>query len=169
MTIVFFSSRFYPEVGGVEKHALEVSLELVKRGYKVIFVCENKTGLKNHEIYKGIEIFRITIFTSERLKKFIIWKWLFFNRKIIEDADIIHCHDVFYWFLPFRFLYPKKPVFTTFHGYETKYPPSKKAILVRKISELLSYGNICVGDYIRKWYGTKPDYVTYGGVDAKKS
>lgn len=165
MIILFFASRFWPEIGGVEKHALEVGKELVKRGHKIIVVSENHGELKDRENFGGIEIYRIKINTSERLKKFTIWKWLFNNRKLIEQANIIHCHDVFYWFLPFRFLYFKKPVFTTFHGYETKFPLSPKAILIRKISEKLSWGNICVGDYIKKWYGTHPDFITYGGVN----
>lgn len=164
MTILFFTSRFYPDIGGVQTHALEVGKELVNRHRKVIVIAEKHGGLKDKESYKGIEIYRIKINTSEKLKKFVIWKWLFNNRNLIEKADIIHCHDVFYWFLPFRFLYPKKPVFTTFHGYETKFPPSKKAIFIRKISEKLSFGSICVGDYIKKWYGTKPGFITYGGV-----
>lgn len=165
MTILFLTARFWPECGGVEKHALEVGKELVNRGHKVIVISENHGGLRDRENYKGIEIYRIKINATERIKKFIIWLWLLKNRKLIEKSDIIHCHDVFYWFLPFRFLYPKKPVFTTFHGYETKYLPAKKAIIIRKISEKLSWGNICVGDYIKKWYGTKPDFVTYGGVN----
>lgn len=165
MTILFFTHRFWPEVGGVEKHALEVAKELVKRGHKVTVVAENHGKLKDKETHNGIEIKRIRINTSEKLKKFVIWKWLLRNRKLIEKVEVIHCHDVFFWFLPFRFLYPQKPVFTTFHGYETKFPPSKRAILIRKISEKMSLGNICVGDYIKKWYGTKPDFVTHGGVN----
>lgn len=165
MTILFFTSRFYPEIGGVEKHALEVAKELVKRGQRVIVISENHGGLKEKENHGEIEIYRIKINTSEKLKKFIIWGWLYKNRELIKKADIIHCHDVFYWYLPFRFLYPQKAVFTTFHGYETHFPPSKRAILIRKISEKLSWGNICIGDFIKKWYGTKPDFVTYGGVN----
>ena len=113
MTILFFTSRFWPEIGGVETHALEVAKELVKRGHKVSVISENHGGLKDKEDYKGIEIYRIKIQTSERLKKFAIWHWLFKNRNLIKKADTIHCHDVFYWFLPYKFLYPKKPVFTT--------------------------------------------------------
>ena len=97
-------------------------------------------------------------------KKLRIWKWFWEHRNLVEEADVIHCHDVFFWYLPLRFFYPDKPVFTTFHGYES-YPIKKKAILVRKISEKLSWGNICVGDFIKKWYGTKPTYVTYGAVE----
>lgn len=53
----------------------------------------------------------------------------------------------------------------TFHGYEGKFPVSKKAKLVRKLNEKLTEGNICVGKFIEQWYGTKADYITYGGVD----
>jgi len=71
---------------------------------------------------------------------------------LIQEADIVHCHDVFFWYLPFRFLYPKKKVFTTFHGWEGIFPPKWQAKVIRNISEKLSFGNICVGDFIRKWY-----------------
>ena len=30
-------------------------------------------------------------------------------------------------------------------------------------------GNICIGDFIKKWYGTKPTFVSYGGVNKVKS
>lgn len=40
---------------------------------------------------------------------------------------------------------------------------------MRKLSEKLSRGNICVGQYLQKWYGTKADFITYGGVNKVKS
>ncbi len=40
---------------------------------------------------------------------------------------------------------------------------------MHKLSEILSWGNICIGDFIKKWYGTKADFVSYGGVDIVKS
>jgi glycosyltransferase involved in cell wall biosynthesis len=64
-------------------------------------------------------------------------------------------------------LFPQKKVFTTFHGYES-YPIKKKAIVIRKVSELLSNGNICVGEFMRKWYKANPDYIIYGGVNIPK-
>jgi glycosyltransferase involved in cell wall biosynthesis len=36
---------------------------------------------------------------------------------------------------------------------------------MRKMSEKLSWGNICIGDFIIKWYGTKPTYISYGAVE----
>jgi len=169
MTILFLSRLFYPHIGGVETHVLEVGKRLVRKGHRVIVITEEYqskgSSAKTTGTLEGIEIRRIEVGQDNYFKKFKIWRQLFKLKQIIKDADIIHCHDVFFWYLPFRFIYPNKKVYTTFHGYETKYPPSKKAILVRKVSEKLSWGNICVGEYVEKWYHTKPDYVTYGGVN----
>ncbi len=166
MTILFLSRLFYPHIGGVEKHVLEVSKLLIKNGHSVIVLTEKfEKGLLDTDETQGIKILRIDNGKDNWFKKFRIWKELWRKRNFINDADIIHCHDVFFWYLPFRFLYLNKPVYTTFHGYETRFPPSKRSIIIRKISKKLSLGNICVGDYIKKWYGTKPDYTTYGGVE----
>jgi glycosyltransferase involved in cell wall biosynthesis len=166
MKILFLTRRFYPDIGGVEKHVLEVSKQLVAQGYKVNVLTESKSSIKKTP-FKNIQIIRLPFFPEGKMKKFAVWQWLWSNRKLILDADIIHCHDVFYWYFPFRFLYPRKPVFTTFHGYES-YPIKQKAILVRKISEKLSWGNICIGDFIKKWYKTTPTYISYGAVDSPK-
>ncbi|HSA84443.1 MAG TPA: glycosyltransferase family 4 protein [Patescibacteria group bacterium] len=163
MRILFLCRRFYPDIGGVEKHVWEISLRLAKSGHKVMIVTQSQ-NLQREVVLKNITIVRIP---KNVQTKFQLWKWFWQNRYIIEDADIIHCHDVFYWYLPFRFIYPRKHVFTTFHGYES-YPIKKKAIIVRKLSELLSFGNICVGDFIKKWYYTKPTVVSYGAVDSSQ-
>ncbi len=193
MNVLFLTRRFYPEIGGVEKHVLEVSKELIKRGHKVtvatessgqeiIKIAKNYHSKDQSDTYsinsdwvvksiqndsyeaKNIAVFKLNVGKNNWLKKFRIWAILFRNIDLFREADVVHCHDVFFWYLPFRFLLPFKKVFVTFHGFETKFPPEMKAKLVRKISELVSNGNICVGDYIRRWYGTNPDFVTYGGV-----
>ncbi|MCL5438714.1 MAG: glycosyltransferase family 4 protein, partial [Patescibacteria group bacterium] len=168
MTIIFFSRLFFPHIGGVEKHVFEISKKLIKQGHKVIVVTEQHDKKLNlRESYFGIKIYRIPFkFVNKEnwIKKFNIWFWFWKNLKLIESADIAHYHDVFFWYLPFRFIFPNKKVFTTFHGYEGNKIPSKKAVLMHKIAEKFSYGNICVGDYLKKWYGTKPTYITYGGI-----
>lgn len=193
MTILFLTRLFYPHIGGVEKHVLEVSKRLVTKGHKVIVITEEfsnlhhsiidvipaKAGIQKENIrspwipdqvrndkINGIEVIRMPVGHEDSFKKFRIWKNLWKIRKVIKDADIVHCHDVFFWYMPFRLLYPRKPVYTTFHGYES-YPITKKAIFTRKISEKLSSGNICIGDFIKKWYGTHPTFVSYGAVDIK--
>jgi glycosyltransferase involved in cell wall biosynthesis len=164
MNILFFSRLFYPHIGGVEKHVFEISRILIKKGHRVSVVTEGHAqSLKEYEVIKGIRVYRIPNLREGKNKKFEIWKWLWINKKLIKNADIIHCHDVFFWYLPFRFLFPFKKVCTTFHGYEG-YPLKTSSILMHKISEKLSMGNICVGDFIKKWYGTRPTYTEYGGV-----
>ena len=173
MTILFLTRLFYPHIGGVEKHVLEVSKILVKKGHSVTVLTEKfERGLLDTDEIDGIKILRIGNGKNNwsfgklriNLKKFRVWGNLWKNINLIKEADIIHVHDVFFWYLPFRFIYPGKPVYTTFHGYEGNKIPGFKSKLMHKIAEKLSKGNICVGDFLKKWYGTKPDYVTYGGV-----
>ena len=164
MTIVFLSPRFYPDIGGVEKHAFEVA-KILARENDVTVITEGKKDKR--ENLKGIKIIRLSFGKKDWFRKFIIWGKLLKYRKVIEKADIVHCHDVFFWYLPLRIIYPRKKVFTTFHGYETVFPPKTKAIFMRKLSEKLSNGNIAVGNYIRKWYGTKSNAVIYGGSEKR--
>lgn len=169
MNILFLTRLYCPHIGGVERHVMKVSDGLIKKGHKVIIIAEqHSSGLKLHENISGLEIFRIPNLVQGKFKKFQIWRWLWDNRKLIKDSDVVHCHDVFFWYLPFRFLFPLKKIFTTFHGYEG-YPLRQKNILTHKISEKLSMGNICIGDFIEKWYGTKPNFVSYGGVEIQNS
>lgn len=169
MNILFFSRLFYPHIGGVEKHVWEISKTLVQKGHKVVIVTEqHEKGLKLHEIVDKIEIYRIPPCRRNWLKKFDLWLWLLQNERLVKQADIVHCHDVFFWYLPFRFLFPFKKVFTTFHGYEGNNLPTRKAILMHKLSEKLSFANICVGEFLKKWYGTKTNVVTYGAVHINK-
>ncbi|HEX8966027.1 MAG TPA: glycosyltransferase family 4 protein [Patescibacteria group bacterium] len=167
MNILFLTRLFYPHIGGVEKHVLEVGKRLVKDGHNVTVITENH-GYKGTETIEGMQIVRIPVGKSEKLKKFAIWSWLQKNKYLIDEADIVHCHDVFFWYLPFKALLPKKPVYIKFHGYETVFPPQMSAKINRKLAENLTLGNICVGDFIAPWYETKPTFVTYGGVEIEK-
>jgi glycosyltransferase involved in cell wall biosynthesis len=170
--IIFLSKSYYPNIGGVEKHVYELSKELVRCGHKVTIVTEDKVNslsplrLNDYEI-KGVQIIRIPTGGDDWFKKFRIWKWIWENREIFIKADLSHCHDVFYWYLPIALLYPLKPVYTTFHGYEG-YPVKLKAIIYRKIFEIMSNKTICVGDFMRKWYHANPTRVIYGAVNPIK-
>lgn len=164
MNILFLTRRFYPDIGGVEKHIHEISKILTKKGYRVTVITESQGKIDKLD---GISIVRTPAFSDGWTKKFSIWFWFLKNLKYLKSSDVIHAHDVFYWYLPFKFLFLSKKCFITFHGYES-YPISKKAILLRKIWEILSNGNIIVGDFINKWYHTNPDAVIYGGVNIPK-
>lgn len=184
MKILFLTRRAWPEIGGVEKHVLEVSKRLVEMGNEVTIVCEDDEGFirrcladqpMSHRLARrtplgagmgaAFRTYRIPVGKNEKLKKFWIWGWLWKHRELIKQADIIHIHDVGFWYWPFRFLYPGKPFFVTFHGWEEKFPVPLSNKIQRKISEKMAKGNICVGKYLRKWYGTRADEITYGGID----
>lgn len=159
MNILFMTRLYWPHVGGVEKHVEKIT-EILSKKHQITIVCEkHDSKLPDYEQKRGVAIYRI-----ERLGKWAIWKWWLSNLQLIKQADIIHIHDVFFWFLPFRLPYWYKKVFMTFHGWEGIYPIPWKNKLQHQIAEKLSRGNICVGHYLIKWYGTKPDYVTYGAV-----
>jgi glycosyltransferase involved in cell wall biosynthesis len=170
MTVIFLTRLFYPHTGGVEKHVLGLSKELIKKKIKIVIITEKyHQALKEHENYKGLTIFRIPVPRSERIKKFAIWKWIIKNRSLFQNADIIHVHDIFFWMLPIVFINPSIQIFTTFHGYEGNKIPGVKARIMHKIAEKFSKRSLSVGLFYEKWYGTKSDSVTYGAIKISKT
>jgi glycosyltransferase involved in cell wall biosynthesis len=152
MKLLFISNHSWPHVGGVEKHIKYISKELSDRGHSVKIISEENIK------YPPIKFFGLLF----------IWFWLFKNRKLIKEADIVHIHDVYIWYLPFRFIYLKKKVYITIHGGQGKWPIPLKNKLLVKLAVKLSSGTICVGNFIPKYFGVKDDYVIYGGVDKKR-
>lgn len=148
MKLLFISYYAWPHIGGVEKHVKKVVDELRQKGHKVKIISEENIKYP-HIKFLGL---------------LYIWFWLFKNRNLIKNADIIHIHDVFIWYLPFRFLYPRKKVFTTFHGWEGHWPLRWRDILMKRMAAKLSVGSIAVGKYIEKYYGIKVDKIVYGGI-----
>lgn len=168
MKIIFLVRLFYPHTGGVEKHVLNLTKQLQKKGHEVTVVTEKYKKLKSIENYQGIKIYRITASSSEHFKKFGIWKWILQNKEIFRDADIIHAHDIFYWTLPLKILSPRIRIYTTFHGYEGNSTPGFKERLMHQIAEKLSKKTMSVGRFYTKWYNTKANEVTYGAVTEGK-
>ncbi len=163
MRILMLVPSFFPHIGGVEKHTLEISRNLIIQGHDiVIFTLKFDEKLANFEKFNKISIIRL-------LKKnyFKIWSQLLKYRSWIKNFDIIHCHDfpTFYWFIPL--LIYNSNLYITFHGFE-KYPIPKIYIFLRKIAEIVAKGNICVGKFITKYYKTKPTFITYGGMNIPK-
>jgi glycosyltransferase involved in cell wall biosynthesis len=174
MNILFLAAQFYPSRGGVQTHVLKLSRELVKMGHNVTVVTEggepdasdaSNGSMVRRTDYDGIHIIYCNFGPRGFAKKFRIWSMMWSLRAEFMKSDIVHCHDVFFWYLPLRLIYPKIHVFTTFHGYEMVFPPRRKAILIRRLSNKLSRGSIHIGSYIQKWYGTQADVTLYGGVD----
>lgn len=166
MKVVMFLRYFFPHSGGVERHVFNLSKELVKKGIDVTLITEkHNNNLDDEELLEEIKILRFDYPKVRFLGLFYIWCKIFFcYLEEIRRSDIVHIHDVFIWYLPFRLLFFRKPVYVTFHGYPS-FPLNKKVIFYQKIAEKLTKGNICVGRFIKKWFLTKPTILTYGGVD----
>lgn len=169
MNILFLSASFYPTRGGVQKHAYHIAKELIKKGHHITVITEISDQTSSTEsvisTIDGIDVVSCPFGPRGFAKKIRIWWQMWKLRQYILQADVIHCHDVFFWYLPFSFLFPWVRVFTTFHGYEGIVPPHWQAVFVRRISNYLSQGSIHIGNYIQKWYGTQADVTLYGGVE----
>lgn len=158
--------RLYgPHVGGVERHVAGLVTELKKRKYQITIITEQYDPLLPLIQYiGGARVVRIP--HSVLFSKRKIWAFIKSQRDLFERADLIHIHDVFWWYLPLRFSL-KKPVYITFHGYEGSGPPRWQAVTERKMAEKLCQGSICVGDFMRKWYHSKPTKIIYGAANCK--
>ncbi len=165
MKILMLSHYFWPHRGGVEKHLENLSLELLKRGHSITVVTEqHEVNLPLQEVHKGITVIRIPFYARD--SKRMTWTWMCEHDYLFDQADLVHVHDVFWWYWPIRFTRLFKPVYITFHGYECS-TPSIKAKIQRKCSEIFSIGTICIGDYIKKWYWANPLLVSYGASELK--
>lgn len=163
MNIIFLSHYFYPHVGGVEKHVLNVGKKLTKHGDKVTVITEKYNNiLKKYDEVENINIVRFKCRNIKGIGLISIWLWLYKNRNLIKDADIIHCHDVFIWYLPFKFIYPTKKVFTTIHGFEWDNPFRKISLQQKRIAINLSYKVIGIGHFLSKYLNIKFDHISYG-------
>lgn len=166
MRVLMIAKRYKPHIGGVEKHLENLIPCLVNNNYDIDLLTENYDNkqLEYEKINKNFNVYRFSIFQLKYIGLVILWiKLLFQYTRLVKKADIIHIHDVFIWYLPFRVIFWKKPVYITFHGYES-YPIKSVAFIFRKLAELLTRGNICVGEFIQRWYKTKADKIIYGAV-----
>ncbi len=166
MKVLFLTPSFLPNVGGVERHIAAVSEELAKKGYEVAIITgsDKKPAAWNFGTVTCLPPFR------GPFRVFQLWGWFWQNRRLWQEADIVHGHDfpTYYWTAFLRLLIPR-PFYLTFHGWEGKVPPGWEIVALRRWAEWGSKGTIAAGHFIAKWYGQHPNLYTYGGVSAKKA
>jgi glycosyltransferase involved in cell wall biosynthesis len=168
--ILIITPSFFPNLGGVERHVLETTNYLVRKKYSIKIITEQKNDSNYFEKKSGFEIYRFSYPKKKFLGLLTIW-WKIFKRyyKFIKEADVIHIHDIFVWYLPFRLIFWRKPVVTTFHGWEGVFPLPQKNKLWRRLGVWLSNKTIAVGKYLEKYYSFKADLIIYGGVHVPKN
>ncbi len=169
MKIIQISPSFLPHKGGVEAHVQKVSEALIAFGHQVEIISWEEGCLVNKAYQHKQWQTQITAVDQiddklEVTNKLSVWKQIYAFLPLLKSADVIQVHDVAWWLLPvWPFLYRK--IFITFHGWEGIYPVPWKNIWQRKFFGQFAKGVVHVGHFIQKFYGDKPDLVTYGGVD----
>ena len=167
MNILFLTPRdSKTNLGGVEGHVRLLTEELVRRGHEV-------KELALDGLYKGPTL----PWQGRTLGyKFRAWIFLWDRKELFRWAEVVHVHDVFWWYAPFAIINKglallwqqgQALVSVTFHGWERVYPPSRSAVIQKRLADFLSDGTIGVGSFYEKWYGVKPDRVVWGVVDQK--
>lgn len=175
LNILFITDSFFPYTGGVEKHVLQLSRKLIEDGNKVTVLTFKKSAEDSDtEVITDIKVNRLSK-TSTKYSNFAGILYQIFSKGILKDTyDIIHYHD----YSTFNIINPilslkkeirNKKTYITFHGWEGIFPVPDYIKQKRKIIEEKTAGNICIGHFIEKWYGTKADIVTYGAVEEKNS
>ncbi|MGI6103538.1 MAG: glycosyltransferase family 4 protein [Patescibacteria group bacterium] len=160
MTIAFISPSAAPAIGGVERHLAEITRILTQRGHKIqLFTAQSgQVRAQSGELVYSLHYSRRTL-----------WQWwrLWQLRGVLRAADLVHCHDysAFLWYLPFRLLWWRKPVYVTFHGWEGRVPLDFVTVWLRRFIEWFATGSLAVGAFIAPWYGQRPTAVTHGGVE----
>lgn len=155
--VLFLARLYLPHVGGVEKHLQKISA-LLKSRYDITIVCfKHDPKLVDFEIIDGISVYRLP-----KLDKWSVWSYFLIHNSLFRTADIVHIHDVFYWYLPFVYL--NKKVFMTFHGYEGADPPKCIQIFWHRLAAFFTRGNLCIGGFHQKYYGVSPTFISYGAT-----
>lgn len=161
MKILMFSHYYFPHKGGVETHLEHLLKVLVNRGHEITVITEQfNPDISLSEKINRVQVIRIPYFVCG--SKRMMWTWMNENEDIIDSHQLVHIHDVYWWYWPMRIIKLFKPVYITFHGYEGVNKPTCRAIIQRKIAEEVSYGSICIGDFMKKWYKASPEIVSYG-------
>lgn len=168
MHVLMVAESLPPAIGGVEGHVAGLTRELLERGHRVTLVGPAHAGGSSFdETIEGARTLRIRRTGRRRGDYLRAWSWWLKHRGLLRGTDVIHFHDVYallHWFGPARLLCPGKPIFLTFHGYEMLHPVPLRARIYRKLASRLVRGIICVGHYLVRWFGLRPDAVTYGAV-----
>lgn len=162
--LVMITPSFYPRVGGVEKHVLEVGSRLKRQGWEITVLTPRFPGLAKHEVVDGLIVKRFSFPAKRWLGLLTIWWQLWRQRRLIGQADLVQIHDVFIWYLPLRLWFWSLPVVTTWHGWEGIFPVPKKNIWYRQLGNWLSTRSIAVGHYLTKYYRVKANEIIYGAV-----
>lgn len=118
MRILFNGMYFYPEVGGMEVHMLNLARGFARLGHKVEVVTSNSLRTFRTEIYDDILIIRTPFFGKNLIGWLLttIFSIIVFLKRS-KNASIVHGHDIAS-ILPCMFakVFQNKPFVLTLHS-----------------------------------------------------
>jgi glycosyltransferase involved in cell wall biosynthesis len=118
MKIVFNGMYFYPEVGGMETHILNLARGFIRHGDDVEVITSNSAKSRRFEIYDGILIIRTPFFGKNLIGWVLttVFSLVAFLKRS-KKANITHGHDIAS-ILPCMFakIIQKKPFVLTLHS-----------------------------------------------------
>jgi glycosyltransferase involved in cell wall biosynthesis len=154
MKVIFTTSHFYPSLGGLEEHCLNIGTQLVRRGHELLVASTTATGLRATRSYRrfsinGIKVRRfipfpllIPFFAPGRWSTSFAPGMPFFLMKKIITSDLLHAHgfgffptDLSAWVCNIR----KKPLVITLHGFHPDYLAFMKKITAVEEMRLMPY------------------------------
>jgi len=86
--IIQASSYFYPHIGGVETHCLELSLSLRDLGHEVIVLCAEVPKSRPNEVLRGLPVYRFPAIDLP----YIPYMYALRRRIAQFSADVVHSH-----------------------------------------------------------------------------
>lgn len=172
MRVLFVTPRYFPHVGGVERHLFGLTKALLARGHHVMVLARGSNqpvaaeSLQNVEIRWIPEGTRRLGVTSRMVGTLKAWLHVLEAVRTMSGPDVVHGHDFAFLFsyIPIALRFPRVPKYVTFHGIESDTVASW-AVVGRRLSNSLADGSMGVGAFIEKWYGTRMTVITYGGTD----
>ena len=160
LRVLMLTPSYHPRSGGVERHVRFVARDLSRRGVQVrVATPAWNPEWPARETVDGVEVTRLSRPTRVGRRQLA---------PLVEWASVVHTHDAYpflKYYLPFRLTRRRLPAFVTFHGYEG-YPIPCEAKVLRRLVSWLTWGSLCAGAFIPKWYRFRCSYITHGGVEA---
>lgn len=140
MKILMIIPYFYPEIGGAEFAAYEVSRWLAREGHEVKVVTKHLGEFGDHEIIDGVEVYRAR---GKRIKGLqsltAIPRMVRLALKLAPSSDLVHAH-IPYPSAFIAYLIKKlrgKPYLVTSQGSELlDYPEEKPLKLIKPLTSI---------------------------------
>jgi N-acetyllactosaminide 3-alpha-galactosyltransferase len=88
LKIIQASSYFYPHIGGVETHVIELSQSLVEMGHDVTVLCADVPKSRKFELLNGVTVCRFSALDLP----YVPYVYSLKRRLSKLDADLIHSH-----------------------------------------------------------------------------